>query len=249
MWQVIGATSEGTSHLRTNTPNQDSHGFYQYKDIVIASVADGLGSATKSNEGSQLAVKTVLDALRESIYDPPSNLDEWVNKFSCAFNEARSKIEKVANSNNLPIREYGTTLILVAATPECLVVGHIGDGAVVALLHDDSLETVSKPMRGEYANQVTPLTANDALVHLRLFAQNLSVKALALFSDGLQNLSLEEATGKPFAPFFNPFFELIAQKIDAIEASVKLEEFLKSERVCLRTDDDKTLVVIGKVIS
>jgi hypothetical protein len=55
------------------------------------------------------------------------------------------------------------------------------------------------------------------------------------------------ATGVPYAPSFTPLFEGIGQLIDTDETSDQRADFLSSERVCAKTDDDETLVVVGEV--
>lgn len=248
MWQVIGASTQGTSHVRLGLPCQDAHGYSVLETYAMAAVADGLGSASKSEEGAKLAVNTVLDVLEESLTIAlPTTIENWQKNFADAFAEARQSLENIAKSSSLPLRDYGTTLLVAVVTDDWLAVGHIGDGAIVALWEDDSLETVSLPQNGEYANEVTPLTAPDALKSVRFGIFPKTVKAVALFSDGLQNLSINVASGKPYAPFFAPFFDGISHAIDPEETSKQLGEFLNSERICSKTDDDKTLVVIGKI--
>lgn len=250
MWQVFGASEQGTSHFGTETPCQDAHGFLNKDYYLIAAVADGLGSATNSREGSSIAVDTSLKFLQNALsVSIPENEEDWKELVFQAFQTVRENLEETATNSSLALREYGTTLILVVITSEWISVGHIGDGAAVVLLEDDALETISEPMRGEYANEVMPITSNDALSHGRFLAKQIPIKAAALFSDGLQSLSLDLATGQPHERFFSPFFDVISKKIDTCEFSEKLADFLNSDRVCSRTDDDKTMVVIGKLTS
>lgn len=248
MWKIIGASIIGTSHLRAGLPCQDAHGYRVWKSGVITAVADGLGSATKSDEGARLAVGTVLDLLENDLtIHSPANNEDWSEVLASAFAVARQRLEQAAETSSLPLREYGTTLLVAIVTSDRLAVGHIGDGAVVALIEEDRLETISAPQRGEYANEVAPLTAKNALDLVRFSVHSISVRAVALLSDGLQNLCINTVTGAPYAPFFSPFFNGINQVIDTTEASEQLAEFLASERICSKTDDDKTLVVTGYI--
>lgn len=247
-WQAVGASVQGTSHTNGNTPCQDSHAYLVAKDYVIAAVADGLGSAAVSEQGSRLAVETALHSLNRALTArTPSSSKTWTEALEDSFSLARQGIERTAETNGLPLREYGTTLISLAITSDWVAVGHLGDGAVVGLDDDGRLETISPPQRGEYANEVTPLTADDALKLTRFTVKRKSMTAVALITDGLQMLSLNSAHHEPYSPFFTPFFESICQNLDSAETSQQLERFLTSERVCERTDDDKTLVVVGKV--
>jgi hypothetical protein len=53
-------------------------------------------------------------------------------------------------------------------------------------------------------------------------------------------LALDMARREPHPPFFQPLFAF-AQRADASQS--ELLAFLDSERVCARTEDDKTLVL------
>ncbi len=97
-------------------------------------VADGLGAAERSDEGAKLAVETALRTLHESVeVAAPGDSQECAERLRRSFAEARRALEDLARTSGLPLREYGTTLILVAAAARWLAVGHVGDGAAVAL--------------------------------------------------------------------------------------------------------------------
>ncbi len=248
MWQIIGASVPGTNHSRIGLPCQDSHGYRIFNYGVIAAVADGLGSASRSDEGAWLAVETSLETLSQTLaVGLPSSDDQWLFILSDVFSIVRHALAQTAASVDLPMREFGTILIVSVITRNQVITGHIGDGAVVVLSEDDRLETISRPQQGEYANEVTPLTASDALAHVRCSIHAAPVKAVAMLTDGLQHLSINLITGTPHAPFFRPLLEGVCRPADADETSLRLVDFLNSERVCARTDDDKTLVLIGHV--
>ncbi len=248
MWQAIGASVKGTSHVRTGKPCQDYHNYIVTPNYVIVAAADGLGSAAQSEIGAEVAVRTALSTLQDDVrlYQPLIE-DSWQRIVREAFGAARDAIDGRAVANEVAIRDYGTTLMLAVITHDRLVVGHLGDGAVVAQFDDGRVETITAPKQGEYANEVTPLTAKDWESALEVTMQNDNAKAVAVLTDGLQNLSINTATGNPHAPFFAPFFNGVTQGvIDTISTSTQLADFLASERVCAKTDDDKTLVVVGE---
>lgn len=66
---------------------------------------------------------------------------------------------------------------------------------------------------------------------------------LAMFSDGLQMLALQMPQGVAHAPFLAPLFKFIADAKDLDVANQELTGFLRSPRVCDRTDDDLTLLL------
>jgi hypothetical protein len=72
------------------------------------------------------------------------------------------------------------------------------------------------------------------------------VKALALMSDGMQPVSIHTADHTPHPPFFEPLFRQLPGVKDLHKASQNLAEFMASDQICAHTDDDKTLVLIGR---
>lgn len=250
-WRVLGASVIGSSHTVSGAPCQDSHGFQSFSDdVLLLSVADGLGTAAKSEIGSRLAVDSALAAISaalSSTLTASPTPDDARRVLEAGFQTARAKLEERAAADEMALRDLGATLILAILTPEWTACAQIGDGAVVALLPDDTQRTLSTPQRGEYANETVPLTTARALEMVRYSQHEIQAKALALISDGLQNLALKNPGYEPFAPFFQPFFNaVLADAFDAAQTQIKLEAFLASERLLSRTDDDKTFVLAGK---
>jgi serine/threonine protein phosphatase PrpC len=248
-WQAIGASVRGTSHVRTDLPCQDAHEYRILSDeCLLAAVADGLGSASHSKEGAKIAIKAALDLLEQSLsVESISNPEEWNEILKKAFSCAAKKLQETANETGIALREYGTTLMVAVVQNDWLAIGHLGDGAVVAMLSNGEMKTISAPQRGEYANEVMPLTGQGALDSVHVTIHPSEIEALALLTDGLQNLCIQNQTSEPYMQFFTPFFDAIKKTLDIEETSKKLTEFLDSDRVCSKTDDDKTLVVVGKI--
>ena len=247
-WQVLGSSVRGTSHVRAELPCQDAHEYRFLSDErLIMAVADGLGSATHSEEGAKTAIKAALDSLEQSLSSESiSNPEEWNEILKQAFSCAVQKLQEIAAGAGIALREYGTTLMVAAVQNDWLAVGHLGDGAIVAMLSNGEMKTISAPQRGEYANEVMPLTGHGALESVRFTTRQNEFDALALLTDGLQNLCIQSQTDEPYTQFFAPFFDAIQKILDVEETSIKLTEFLNSERVNSKTDDDKTLVIVGR---
>lgn len=244
-WKAIGVSVIGTSHTKVGKPCQDSSGIEVLdNDVLIGIVADGLGSAERSEIGSSLVVATVMKALQEGVTPllPDSDLS-WQELMQNAFKLAREALESQAQELNCPLRELGTTLICFIYAPGTIAIGQIGDGAVVIQFEDDSLITVSSPQRGEFANETVPLTMDNALERVVYHVQPAQAKNIAAFSDGLQNLALISMNYQPFEPFFTPLFKLITNSEDLEATKTKLADFLGSDKITGRTDDDKTLLL------
>lgn len=249
MWQVVGASVAGRWHGRHGVPCQDAYAYEILREGVVVAVADGLGSAPRSEEGASLAVNRGIDSLKLTLNKGvPTNPDEWKSLLSSAFLAVRKALKSKAHEDEEELRSFATTLILAVVMDQWLTVGHIGDGAVVMLSADDKVKMASSPQESEYVNEVMPLTSEMALEQVRYNVYQESIKTVALLTDGLQHLSIGTVTGEPYEGFFGPFFEAISEGgLDVKEANKSLEKFLASERVAMKVDDDKTLVLVGRV--
>jgi len=247
-WVVVAASVQGTSHIKISLPCQDAHAYKAINDsILVAAVADGLGSAMYAQAGSQLAAARAVACAEQALAAAlPGDEAAWVQLTRDCFLAARDRMEAEAQKNQAALRDYGTTLILAILTPDWLVTGHIGDGAVVADLEDGGLALVSSPQNEEYANVTYPLTMPDMLTVAEFKASPTKVKALALMTDGMQHVSIHTADNTPHPPFFEPLFRQLPGVKDMHKACQNLAEFMASEQICAHTDDDKTLVLIGR---
>jgi hypothetical protein len=159
-----------------------------------------------------------------------------------AFRQAREGIVKLARWENASARDFAATLTCAVICGEGLAVGQVGDCLAVGQGQDGELFVATRLQRGEYANETFFLTAEDALDHLQVQVYP-PVQALAVMSDGLVRLAVNVVENKPHVPFFRPLLDFAAAMENEKKARKELEAFLASERVCARTDDDKTLVL------
>ena len=247
-WQVIGAAVQGLSHQKQGLPCQDALEYGCLPGgILLVALADGAGSAQHAELGAQAAVQASVDWLRASLEnDQPSECCEWEEVIWESFQNARTALEQLAEEHDETLRSFATTLTCLVATPERLVVGQVGDGAVVAVGEDGDLNTVTTLQRGEYANETNFLTQDQALDLVAIQVIDEQVQALAVMSDGLTRLALKRPNNEPHSPFFKPLFAFVessASSNDPAQANDALIEFLASPRVCERTDDDKALLL------
>ncbi len=160
------------------------------------------------------------------------------------FNNKDSEIKEGAKniSSSLSLREYATTLLLAVVTSQWIAIAQIGDGIVIVQDNNGKLQMLTLPDHGEYINETSFITDAKYREHVQFFVKSdISVKGIALLTDGLQMLALDFATNLPHEPFFSPLFEIAATQTGS--SKLELENFLSSERVCERTDDDKTIVL------
>jgi hypothetical protein len=244
-WRIIAASMAGTSHLEKGLPCQDAHSFRVLPGgELLAAVSDGAGSAERSQEGACLAVKEALDGL-EALLLGGAPCDEvgWQVAITGMFDEIHQKLVDFADAAGTPLRAFAVTLTCALVTIDWLVVGQIGDGAAIAEDTEGALFLTSRPQRGEYANEAFFLTLPDATRYTTVVAARRPVRALALTSDGLLRLALKLPGYEPHLKFFRPLLTFVRETADETQAQADLADFLASERVCVRTDDDKTLLL------
>ena len=63
MWQAIGASVQGTGHVRQGLPCQDACHWQVSDEHLVVAVGDGLGSALYADVGARLAVETSVTHL------------------------------------------------------------------------------------------------------------------------------------------------------------------------------------------
>jgi serine/threonine protein phosphatase PrpC len=245
-WQVISAAVQGLSHQKQGLPCQDALKVHSLPGgTLLVALADGAGSAIHAELGAQAAVQASVDWLLTHFESSqPTECCEWTEMIWETFQNARIALEQLAEERNEPIRSFATTLTCLVATSEQLVVGQLGDGAVVKVDKNGGVETVTNLQRGEYANETNFLTQEQALDLVAIQVIDEQVQALAVMSDGLTRLALKRPNNEPHIPFFKPLFAFASTSSnDPAQANDALENFLTSPRVNERTDDDKALVL------
>lgn len=245
-WHVVGASVQGTSHQKQTTPCQDAHGYRVLPGgVALVAVADGAGSAERSDEGAQCVVGQALDSLEAALLEGlPEDDAEWAALLTEVFLQARGAVIELAG--DAPLRAFATTLTCAVASDDWLAVGQIGDGIVVARGEEGKLFAATLPQHGEYANETFFLTMERALQQVDVCAYLRSVTALAVMTDGLIRLAMNLATNEPHTPFFQPLLAFAAQLENEQEGQEQMAALLASERVNERTDDDKTLVLVAR---
>jgi hypothetical protein len=247
-WIVVGASVQGTRHVKTSLPCQDAYACKAIDDsTLVVAVADGLGTAANAQAGSQLAAACAVACAQEALSRAiPGDEATWIELLRGCFLAARLRLEEEAQNTQAALRDYSTTLILAVLAGDWLATGQIGDGAVVASLEDSGLALISLPQNDEYVNVTYPLTMPDMASVAEFKACQARVKSLALMSDGMQHVSIRTADNSPHPPFFEPLFRQLPGVKDMLKASQNLGEFMASDSISSHTDDDKTLVLIGR---
>lgn len=245
-WRITAASVRGKSHEKTGHPCQDSHHYLVTPDgVLLAAVADGAGTASRSEIGSAIAARAAVESLslRDSRTPWPSDDGGWRCLLTSALESALAAVEDSAAALTIPPRDLATTLILMVATSDCVACAQIGDGAAVLGDTQGGLFPLTIPQSGEFINETTFLVSQDAIATAQIRVCPGSFGYLALFSDGLQMLALKMPEGTPHAPFFSPLFRFFDSVADPSQAQKQLAGFLTSPRITSRADDDITLLI------
>lgn len=255
-WRIATATASGSSHLREGLPNQDAVAYriveFGTGEVVIAAVADGAGSASRSDEGSRIAADAAVAAIAGGINQRPApvfNASQAESLLRGAIQRARNEVVSYGRQHNAPVRELACTLIVSFASDVLMAAAQVGDGAVIAFNIDSGVaKTLCEAHSGEYANETIFITSRSkpneiaAAGHVSAYDYD----ALALITDGLQNLALKMPEREAFLGFWNPMLNDLAHTDEPEAVSERLHAFISGERVQSRTSDDVTIAIAAR---
>lgn len=248
-WTWACASKVGTSHLKTGQRLQDAYSCFSIKreagDIFVGIVSDGAGSAAFGGEGAALVCRSIGTSARQHFAGSFKLPDEacvghWVDA-------ARDLIYEAAQRRSKTPRDFSCTLVCVISDGDTSVVIHVGDGCAVARDRTTSeWFAPTWPDHGEYASTTTFVT-DQPNAKVRAGVVRRSVDALAIFSDGIERMVLDMAAKQPSAKFFEAMTRPVAASATLAGKDARLsdhlQDYLGSDLVNDRTDDDKTLVL------
>lgn len=267
-WHILGASVTGTSHARMGRGGDDAHACRMWgDDSVMLAAADGAGSATHAAQGSAQAVQQALESVERQFTSAgqPTTDEAWVALLTHMLKDVHEALAALVHESVSPdrstdmqsamvdmdsaaptdepsaLRDLATTLLFVVVTPHWLASVQIGDGGVVVRHTDGTIVSLTPPTKQVHLDETDFVTDDNYLLNAVYTVQRRGdVQGIALLTDGLQMLAMHFPDNSAYAPFFTPLFKFVA-KADAREE--ELQRFLSSERICTRTDDDKTLVL------
>jgi Protein phosphatase 2C len=246
-WKSIARSVVGTSHKKQEKPCQDYADYRLVSGVMLGAVADGAGSACFSEQGAKLAVETALYAL-----------SDWLDKSGelprdCAEVDARlfqnvlkTVVEALtdrARELNGSLQDLACTLLLFLATPHWIAAMQLGDGFLVVGSKADGYRLLFTPDHGEFVNETVFVTSQDAHQQMQIGVLPLQPDFICASTDGLERLAIRSQDWTPHNPFFYPLEDYMRLIPEPEQEDGYLIDFLNSERLNMRTDDDKTLLL------
>ncbi|MEH2313868.1 MAG: PP2C family serine/threonine-protein phosphatase [Nostoc sp.] len=253
-WKAVARSAIGTSHQKQGIVCQDYGKYCIFDDVIVGAVADGAGSAKYSDVGSKLAVETVIKYLGRISEYLQKRKRCWQN-ISQEFSQTEAdklftktvkkvivELGKQAAKRDYSVNDLACTLLVFVATPDWVAAMQIGDGFIVRRSQESEYELLFQPDKGEFANETTFITSTNALKDMRVKVIPKKQEFICASTDGLEKVAIRLSDWKPFLPFFKPLEEYLHESVNPKEDKY-LIEFLNSERLNSRTDDDKTLLL------
>jgi protein phosphatase len=135
-WKTASASTVGLSLSRLQ--NEDSFGIRQQylnskEKLILVVVADGMGGMAKGEIASKIAVETLLGEAIPPHFQTPEQRDVWLTD---TFQKANQAIAAEVDNG-------GTTLSVVLACNDKLMISHVGDSRIY-LLRQGKIQQLSQ---------------------------------------------------------------------------------------------------------
>ncbi|BAQ60131.1 protein serine/threonine phosphatase PrpC [Geminocystis sp. NIES-3708] len=181
-WEKANKSILGLSLKRL--VNEDSYGIKQLEinqnNIILAGIADGMGGMAQGELASKLAIQTLLETPFNFDLNNQENQTNWLTEI---FNQANQNINK-------KVEDGGTTLSVILAVNNQLIISHVGDSRIYLIRNKDIIQLSEDHSLVNMMLTSGQITYEESLDHPD---RNVLIKFLgskSVLSDGyVQNLS------------------------------------------------------------
>jgi len=269
--RVIGVSLIGRSHIASNDKCQDYHRYFDLgHDWHIFLLSDGAGSAKESHRGSKIVCEAglkLIERLFEKLEWHKSNYipseTEWNIEFTAVCRKLKQYMEDQIDmlDENVRTKDFNATFELMIVSPNCILMGHIGDGRMGYQSMDGEWHNIMIPHKGEEKNQTLFVlnhwdkTRVPAYRINGIYVPETRVvidhpQAVMLLSDGCENFSWNctqyTETGEihdvntPYVKFWDSLKLEMSQSNNYKLSFVK---FIDSfNEACLQESDDRSMI-------
>ena len=243
----FGFSQRGESHIKSETLCQDRCYSVSIpgKGIIIAAVADGVGSCALSDLGADVAVHNSVEFISNELR---SCRDERLDKIVAgsllrnAFQNAYDQVEQTAKKNEQLLYSLQSTLTVAIYDGSDLYFGHAGDDGIVALTESGTLALATARHKGEEASSVFPLQSRKTWE----FGMVPNTVAFAMATDGVLDAFVRSSfeNDRVYSPFLEPIFTADYSSPERVkQVCTELDSFMKSKEYRSAVTDDLSIVV------
>lgn len=246
-WRFLSGQVPGRSHLVAGIPCQDSSlaGDSPRPHVIVC---DGRGSARMSERGAWEAAQLLsrqlgnLKPMFETVLDGGDEasagaLFPILAQCLCLTAAEGQKALAAATPGSTPA-DFEHTLIFIAAGTRRFMLVQVGDSAAVVRRHGRA-ETISEPMRGEYANSTFFVSAAGTR-YRKVLAGMDGVDAFAACTDGAAERLIRNSDNAPAGAFEQFWNGMAAGTFDR----GGLYRFLSEREWEPKVQDDRALAMI-----
>lgn len=197
--QHLSVTATGASHVQRGLPCQDASASLTLDPgACLLIVADGAGSAPRSDVGSRIAVELAAKHAL-AVWPGGSPTGQGLRAFVSALlggvaNEFRRLVGLDPRMMDGPPGEYATTLAVTVVAWPWVAYGGIGDAFLVGCDPDEKLHLLVPPAKeGQFRNETQFLDPSAAPTCRVVFDETLS--GVVLSTDGLEKFIEERVVG------------------------------------------------------
>ena len=191
-WLAASASVPGRSHLRTGIPCQDAAAAgVSPRPYLI--VCDGRGSASHADIGANAAIEAIVAQLDNASEVFAQVLDADNEEESARghpllvrliYRTAAQEQRRQANSLGASPESFEHTLLVIVCGCKRFLYIQVGDGGIVMQRTDGSLQVLSEPARGEFANTTFFVTCGRQTSWRHRLMPMDGVAGFMAFSDG-----------------------------------------------------------------
>ncbi len=263
---AFGCSRTGASHKKADRPCEDAFALWSGSSggvpCIATAVADGHGDPRHdlSRTGAALAVSSGIEELvsfHRSHLASPSDLStrtefkadfprrvsrRWRDAIRADSDRQGGPVATSGNPDPVPYTRYGSTLIAALVTADSILLGQIGDGDVVLVRPDGTLETPLPADTSLFGTETRSLSSRDAHLLFRTATLDRGTGGvLVAATDGVSD-SFDGSEGEEFGKFIRSLADRIRKYgIENVAGSMKgwLDRYSE-----LASGDDMTLVFI-----